>query len=114
MKSGTRTLFFRLNASIGKAGTELVPRHSVRKRWFDALPLLPYASTVKLRFDAERNTIGERSNEVLVRENQSTIRATRGMQLPLIAPPHLPRAVMPFAKGVVYTKHWVVQLLMDL
>jgi adenine-specific DNA-methyltransferase len=37
------------------------------------------------------------------------------MQLPLIAPPRLPRAITPLeAKGVVYTKRWVVELLLDL
>jgi adenine-specific DNA-methyltransferase len=50
-----------------------------------------------------------------VRENRSTIRASRGMQLPLIAPPRLPRPATPLeAKGVVYTKRWVVDLLLDL
>jgi adenine-specific DNA-methyltransferase len=50
-----------------------------------------------------------------VRESQFTIRGTRGMQLPLIAPPRLPRPTMPVeAKGVVYTKRWVVDLLLDL
>jgi hypothetical protein len=37
------------------------------------------------------------------------------MQLPLIVPPRLPRPVTPLeAKGVVYTKRWVVELLLDL
>jgi len=37
------------------------------------------------------------------------------MQLPLIAPPHLLRPVSSLeAKGVVYTKRWVVELLLDL
>jgi adenine-specific DNA-methyltransferase len=50
-----------------------------------------------------------------VRANQSTIRATRGMQLPLIAPPRQPRPLTHLeAKGVVYTKRWVVELLLDL
>ena len=50
-----------------------------------------------------------------MRENQSTVRATRGMQLPLFAPPHRFRSVAPLeAKGVVYTKRWVVELLLDL
>jgi adenine-specific DNA-methyltransferase len=37
------------------------------------------------------------------------------MQLSLIAPPRLPRSGTPLeAKGVVYTKRWVVELLLDL
>jgi len=48
-------------------------------------------------------------------ESQPTVRATRGMQLPLIAPPHRSRSVTPLeSKGVVYTKRWVVELLLDL
>ena len=69
----------------------------------------------ELRFSAERNTIRSEATKVHVRENQSTIRATRGMQLPLIAPPHLSRPVSSLeTKGVVYTKRWVVELLLDL
>jgi adenine-specific DNA-methyltransferase len=50
-----------------------------------------------------------------VRENQSTSRAIRGMQLPLIAPPRLLWPVSSLeARGVVYTKRWVVELLLDL
>lgn len=48
-------------------------------------------------------------------EKEFTVRATRGMQLPLIAPPRFPRPVTPHEiKGVVYTKRWVVELLLDL
>ena len=36
------------------------------------------------------------------------------MQLPLIAPPRLPRPSSAVAKGVVYTKRWVVELVLDL
>src|SRR6476646_7601544 len=37
------------------------------------------------------------------------------MQLPLIAPLRVPRQGTPLeAKGVVYTKRWVVELLLDL
>lgn len=50
-----------------------------------------------------------------MRKVQSTIRATRGMQLQLIAPPRLPRPGADFdASGVVYTRRWVVELLLDL
>jgi len=50
-----------------------------------------------------------------VRGSQSTIRSTRGIQLPLIAPPSLSRsATLPEAKGIVYTKRWVVEVLLDL
>src|SRR5438105_2837060 len=48
-------------------------------------------------------------------KSQSTNRAMRGMQLPLIVPAHVPRAVtLSETKGVVYTKRWVVDLLLDL
>ncbi len=50
-----------------------------------------------------------------MRESQSTIRAAHGLQLPLIVPPRVPRLVAPAeTKGVVYTKRWVVELLLDL
>ncbi|MGH9582900.1 MAG: Eco57I restriction-modification methylase domain-containing protein, partial [Bryobacteraceae bacterium] len=43
------------------------------------------------------------------------VRSTRGIQQTLIAPPRLPRlATPPEARGVVYTKRWVVDLLLDL
>jgi adenine-specific DNA-methyltransferase len=39
----------------------------------------------------------------------------RGIQQTLIVPPHPPRPAFPVeAKGVVYTKRWVVELLLDL
>ncbi len=45
---------------------------------------------------------------------QFTVRATRGIQLPLFAPTRPPRpALSNEAKGVVYTKRWVVELLLD-
>ena len=41
--------------------------------------------------------------------------ATRGIQLPLIAPlRHPPPVSAAEPKGVVYTKRWVVELLLDL
>ena len=41
--------------------------------------------------------------------------ATRGIQLQLIAPSHPPKPVILCGpKGVVYTKRWVVELLLDL
>lgn len=44
-----------------------------------------------------------------------TIRTTRGIQQSLLTPPRPLRPVVPFeAKGVVYTKRWVVDLLLDL
>ena len=50
-----------------------------------------------------------------MRENQSTVRAMRGMQLPLLIPERLPQTgVPPEARGVVYTRRWVVELLLDL
>lgn len=45
----------------------------------------------------------------------TTVRTTRGIQQSLIAPPPPPRLIAPLeAKGVVYTKRWVVELLLDL
>src|SRR4051794_23121852 len=44
-----------------------------------------------------------------------TLRTTRGIQQSLLIPPRPLRPVAPFeAKGVVYTKRWVVELLLDL
>jgi hypothetical protein len=62
---------------------------------------------------AENPTLLEKKNQV--RENQSTIRSMQGMQMPLFAPPRvLPPVTGLEAKGVVYTKRWVVDLLLDL
>jgi hypothetical protein len=42
------------------------------------------------------------------------LRTTREIQQTLLTPPRLLRPVVPFeAKGVVYTKRWVVELLLD-
>jgi len=47
--------------------------------------------------------------------SQSTTRTTRGIQQMLITPPRPCRPVTPAeTKGVVYTKRWVVELLLDL
>jgi adenine-specific DNA-methyltransferase len=46
--------------------------------------------------------------------SQTAIRTTRGGQLALIAPPRPPRLAPFEIKGVVYTKRWVVELLLDL
>jgi adenine-specific DNA-methyltransferase len=44
-----------------------------------------------------------------------TFRTTRGIQQSLLTPPRLLRPVAPFeTKGVIYTKRWVVELLLDL
>ncbi len=44
-----------------------------------------------------------------------TLRTTRGIQQSLLTPPRPVRPVAPFeTKGVVYTKRWVVELLLDL
>ena len=43
------------------------------------------------------------------------LRTTRGIQQSLLAPPPSLQPLAPFeAKGVVYTKRWVVELLLDL
>ena len=48
-------------------------------------------------------------------QSQTTTRTTRGIQQTLIAPPRPARLLAPFeVKGVVYTKRWVVELLLDL
>jgi adenine-specific DNA-methyltransferase len=44
----------------------------------------------------------------------SPIRATRAIQLPLLVPGSASRADVDEPKGVVYTKRWVVELLLDL
>ena len=47
-------------------------------------------------------------------ESQTTLRGTRGIQQPLFAPAR-PLPITPLeVKGVVYTKRWVVELLLDL
>jgi adenine-specific DNA-methyltransferase len=50
--------------------------------------------------------------EVLVVNRQTTLRKIRGIQRPLFDPPLLP--ALPEPKGVVYTRRWVVELLLDL
>jgi hypothetical protein len=47
--------------------------------------------------------------------HSQTLRTTRGIQQSLLTPPRPLGPVAPFeAKGVVYTKRWVVELLLDL
>lgn len=47
--------------------------------------------------------------------SQTTVRTTRGIQQLLIPPVRSPRPINPIeTKGVVYTKRWVVDLLLDL
>jgi adenine-specific DNA-methyltransferase len=44
-----------------------------------------------------------------------TLRTTRGIQQSLLTPPRPLRSAVPFeTKGVVYTRRWVVELLLDL
>ena len=54
-------------------------------------------------------TDGER-----VGNSQPSIRTTRAAQLPLLIPSLVPRPSALEPKGVVYTKRWVVELLLDL
>jgi adenine-specific DNA-methyltransferase len=50
-----------------------------------------------------------------VPENQITVRPTRGIQQTLIASARSAPTLLPAeARGVVYTKRWVVELLLDL
>jgi len=49
-----------------------------------------------------------------VRQDQVKTRTTRGIQRSLLAPPRLPPPLTSLeSKGVVYTKRWVVELLLD-
>ena len=48
-------------------------------------------------------------------QGPSILRTTRGIQQSLFVPPRVPRpAAAPEAKGVVYTKRWAVELILDL
>ena len=48
-------------------------------------------------------------------QNATTLRTARGIQQTLFAPQVPARLTLPVeAKGVVYTKRWVVELLLDL
>jgi len=50
-----------------------------------------------------------------VRQDQVKTRTTRGIQRSLLAPPRLPPPLTSLeSKGVVYTKRWVVELLLEL
>ena len=46
--------------------------------------------------------------------NPSALRSARASQLPLLVPTRLPQPPLLETKGVVYTKRWVVELLLDL
>ena len=52
--------------------------------------------------------------EVAVTDFQFAMRTTRGVQQPLILPALAPRLTTIEPKGVIYTKRWVVELLLDL
>ena len=59
-----------------------------------------------------RNTIESRVETV---SQSQTVRTTRGIQQPLLFPANAPFPAVPLeSKGVVYTKRWVVDLLLDL
>jgi hypothetical protein len=48
-------------------------------------------------------------------QNEMTLRTARGIQQTLFAPEVPPRFALPVeTKGVVHTKRWVVELLLDL
>jgi adenine-specific DNA-methyltransferase len=49
-----------------------------------------------------------------VENNPAALRSSRAIQLPLLAPPRASQFAGLEAKGVVYTKRWVVELLLDL
>lgn len=47
-------------------------------------------------------------------QNPTALRSSRAMQLPLLVPPRASQLATLDSKGVVYTKRWVVELLLDL
>lgn len=47
-------------------------------------------------------------------QNSTILRASRALQMPLLVPAHAARLAALENKGVVYTKRWVVELLLDL
>jgi adenine-specific DNA-methyltransferase len=47
-------------------------------------------------------------------QNPTALRSSRAMQLPLLVPPRASQLAALETKGVVYTKRWVVELLLDL
>jgi adenine-specific DNA-methyltransferase len=49
-----------------------------------------------------------------VQQNPTALRPLRAIQLPLLVPPRASRLISLETKGVVYTKPWVVELLLDL
>jgi len=49
-----------------------------------------------------------------VGENPTALRTSRAIQLPLLVPPRAAQLAALESKGVVYTKRWVVELLLDL
>ena len=49
-----------------------------------------------------------------MRQNPMALRPLRAIQLPLLVPPRTSRLASLKTKGVVYTKRWVVELLLDL
>ncbi len=68
-----------------------------------------------MRLRADRRKQEHRVENISVAQGHPTVRTTRGIQQSLIAPPPPPRLVTPLEpKGVVYTKRWVVELLLDL
>jgi adenine-specific DNA-methyltransferase len=52
--------------------------------------------------------------EVKVGQNPTALRSSRAIQLPLLVPQRAPQLAELEAKGVVYMKRWVVELLLDL
>jgi adenine-specific DNA-methyltransferase len=49
-----------------------------------------------------------------VGQNPTALRSSRAIQLPLLVPPRAAQLATLESKGVVYTKRWVVELLLDL
>ncbi len=47
-------------------------------------------------------------------QNPTILRSSRAMQLPLLVPQRTSQLAALETKGVVYTKRWVVELLLDL
>ena len=75
--------------------------------WFNAVASIPIAG-----YHQHEEETGK--GEVRVGRNPTALRFSRAMQLPLLVPPGASQLAALETKGVVYTKRWVVELLLDL
>jgi hypothetical protein len=81
-----------------------------------SFPMLPSVrSSARFRSVLKTRDYGVCGKMDSVPENHATVRTLRGIQQSLLTPPRSLRSVTPSeSKGVVYTKRWVVELLLDL